>query len=100
MAQRMSDQLTVISAACAGTLLTYQVWQSDAALFATATVALLAATNVAWTVDALRRNRTKDVVTCPTPGCGVSVAMTGATPGERARMTAYGVDHSRHGGAA
>lgn len=98
MALRTSDQITLVTAACAGAVITQQVWWTTSSWYATGVCGLLALVNAAWTVDALRRNNRRDTVACPTVGCGVYVAMVGVTPDERARLTALAVDHARHGG--
>ncbi|WP_329126082.1 hypothetical protein [Streptomyces sp. NBC_01353] len=100
MASHTSDQITLISAAVAGALITQQVWVADASLFTTATVALFAATNVAWTINALRRNRTKTTVSCPQLGCRAQAVFSGEVKAdEQVRLITAAVDHSRHGGA-
>jgi hypothetical protein len=99
VASRLSDTTTLAASAAASGILTLQTWQSNAGVFATSVVAVLATTNIAFIADALRRNRTRLTVTCPVDGCGTQIEMTGATPTQQARLIALATDHSRHGGA-
>ncbi|MET9436895.1 hypothetical protein [Streptomyces sp. NPDC006551] len=98
MASRTADQITLVASTAAGAVITYQVWTSDASPFTTSAVALFALVNLAWTLDALRRNQAKHTIACPEPGCDVQITMTGAKPAEQVRLTALATDHSRHGG--
>ncbi|MFB7867334.1 hypothetical protein [Streptomyces sp. NPDC056069] len=100
MAQRTSDPITVLLVTAAGASITTQVWASGATLAVTGVVGFLAVTNIAWTIDTLRRHRTKHTVACPKTGCPVRISMAGVKPDEQTRLITFAVDHTQHGSAA
>ena len=98
MASRTSNTLTLVSSAAACGILTLQVWQDGATAFTTGVVALLAATNIAFIADSIRRGQHRISIGCPTETCSVRIVLTGAAQAEQDRLITLATDHSRHGG--